>query len=131
MPRKPLHLGENYSPFLKTKRFDIFKHRVVRNPKQGLPRDMFTAWYRDEDVPRPVCEVILFVHPHGVFVEWVHVCEEHRRQGIATEVLTALDAKWGPLTITGATIAGEKFVAAYGKKKKKPTKVKSVTRKRN
>lgn len=131
MAKNQLHLTEPYLPFLKTKRFDIFKHRVVRNPKQGLPRDMFTAWHHSEDVPRSVCEVTLFAHPHGIFVEWVHVCEEHRREGIATEVLSAIEKKWGPLVITGATHAGEKFVESYEKKKKKPTKVKRVARKRS
>lgn len=133
MPRAPAK--EIYSPFIKTKRFDIFKHRVVRNPKQGLPRDVFTVWHRNEDVPRPVCEVVLFFTPYGIWVEWLHVCEEHRRQGIATEVLRALEKKFGEITASGATTAGEKFVAAYQKKpvKKKTTKtkVKRVARKRS
>lgn len=125
-----------YEPFIKTKRFDIFRHYVVRNPEQGLPRDMFTAWHHSEDVPRPVCEVIVYTHPYGIFVEWIHVCEEHRRQGIATEVLTAIEKKWGALTVTGATAAGEKFVAAYeltrSHKSAPPTKkAKRVSRKRN
>lgn len=102
-----------YQPFAQTKRFDIFRHIVVRNPEQGLPRDVFTAWYRDEDVPRPVCEVVLFVHPMGIFVEWVHVCEQYRRQGIATEVLEAITQRWGPLDMTGATPVGEKFVETF------------------
>lgn len=131
MAKNPIRAIENYSPFLKTKRFDIFKHRVVRNPKQGLPRDMFTAWHHSEDVPRPVCEVVIYPHTvFGNFVEWVHVCEEHRRQGIATEVITAIEQTYGALVLTGATKVGEKFVASY-EKKKKPTKVKRVARKRS
>lgn len=124
-----------YQPFIKTKRFDIFHHRVVRNPKLGHPKEMFTAWFHGVDVPRPICEVILWPNPYGLFVEWVHVCEEYRRKGIATEVLKALESKFGPLDMGGATDAGEKFVAAYKptKKKKKSTlkKVKRVARKRN
>jgi hypothetical protein len=52
-------------------------------------------------------------------------------------VLAAIEKKWGTLTVTGATATGEKFVAAYGRKKKitksaKPTKkAKRVSRKRN
>lgn len=135
-----------YQPFLQTERFDIFHHRVVRNPKVGLPKEMFTAWYRDDDIPRPVCEVILWPNPYGVYVEWVHVCQEHRRQGIATEVLAALENKLGPFDgLSGATDAGEKFVEAYenrlqkaskkkttaSNKKSKKKKVTNVTRKRN
>jgi GNAT superfamily N-acetyltransferase len=133
--KKSLNRDEAYEPFLKTKRFDIFQHHVVRNPEQGLPRDLFTVWYRDEDVPRPVCEVVLFFSPIGNWVEWLHVCEEHRRQGIATEVMRALEKRFGKLTAVGATTAGIKFVAAYTKKKPvtktTKTKVKRVTRKRN
>ena len=139
MPKLDDRFGEPYAPFVQTKRFDIFRHRVVRNPEQGLPRDLFTAWYRDEDVPRSVCEVVLFIYPHGIYVEWVHVCARYRRKGVATEVLTALQNKWGPLSMSGITDAGEKFVAAYNRKnnkKPKPTnkntnRVKRVTRKRN
>lgn len=118
-----------YKPFIKTQRFDIFHHRVVRNPKLGHPREMFTAWYRADDVPRPVCEVILYPNPYGVYVEWVHVCEEHRRYGIATEVMAALEAKFGTLDMSGATEAGEAFVEAYREaypeKKKQPARKKS------
>lgn len=123
-----------YQPFIKTKRFDIFHHRVVRNPKLGHPKEMFTAWFHTVDVPRPVCEVILWPNPFGLYVEWVHVCEEYRREGIATEVLHALEEKFGPLVMCGVTDAGAKFVAAYTpikKNKSNPNKVKRVARKRS
>lgn len=106
-----------YQPFLQTQRFDIFHHRVVRNPKLGYPKEVFTAWFRDEDVPRSVCEVTLFPNPFGLYVEWVHVCEEYRRQGIATEVMRALENKFGALDMSGATDAGEAFVDAYRENK--------------
>ena len=114
-----------YQPFITTPRFDIFHHRNVRNPKMGHPKEMFTAWYRDEDVPRPVCEVILYPNPYGIYVEWVHVCEEYRRHGIATEVVAALEEKFGTLDMGGATDAGEAFVDSYREaypEKKKPRK---------
>lgn len=125
-----------YQPFIKTKRFDIFHHRVVRNPDLGHPKEMFTAWFHGEDVPRPVCTVILWPNPYGLYVEWVQVCDTYRRKGIATEVLHALETKLGALDMGGATDAGEKFVAAYKpvkQKKKKSTlnKVKRVARKRS
>lgn len=111
-----------YQPFLQTARFDIFHHRVVRNPEMGLPKEVFTAWFRDEDVPRSVCEVTLFPNPFGLYVEWVHVCEEYRRQGIATEVMRALEKKFGELDMSGATEAGEGFVATYRKNTKSVTR---------
>lgn len=138
MAKKPNYapFTGTYQPFIKTQRFDIFHHRVVRNPDLGHPREMFTAWFHGEDVPRPVCEVILGPNPYGIYVEWVHVCEEHRRKGIATEVVRALEQKLGALDMSGATDAGEGFVAAYKKPNKKKNKsntnkVKRVARKRS
>lgn len=134
-----------YSPFIQTKRFDIFHHCVVRNPNAGYPRELFTAWGRAYDSPpRPVCEVVLWPNPYGLYVEWVHVDEQHRRMGIATEVLRALREKLGKLDMAGATDEGENFVAARAKSinapvkkqvpvalKKKAKKAKRVTRTRN
>lgn len=113
---------DRYEPFCKTKRFDIFHHRVVRNPDVGLPRDVYTAWFHSEDVPKPVCVVTLFdwsamaenKETH-IFVDWAEVTDDWRRKGIATEVLHALQAKLGPLTVTGATEAGEAFADAWEK----------------
>ena len=81
----PVELELGYDPVFQTPRFDVFLTMVVRNPGLGFGRDVYMAWFRDEDVPRSVCEVTLF----GNFVEWLHVCEQHRRQGIATEVMGA------------------------------------------
>jgi len=134
-----------YNPLIQTKRFDIFHHCVVRNPTAGYPRELFTAWRREYDAPaRPLCEVVLWPNPYGLYVEWVHVDEQHRRQGIATEVLRALREKFGELDMDGATDEGENFVAARADRinapvkkqaliasKKKTKKVKRVARKRN
>lgn len=100
---------DDYKPDIQTERFDVFLHRVVRNPALGSARDVFTAWFREKDVPRPVCVVTLF----GNFVEWVHVSERFRRQGIASEVLEGIEKEYGVLHMEGATDAGEAFVEAY------------------
>jgi len=114
-------VSEAYAPFLKTARFDIFHHRVVRNPELGVPRDMYTAWFHSEDVPKPVCVVTIYTYEllepkensqFSRFVEWVEVTSDHRREGIATEVLRALRDKLGYLSLSGATDEGEAFVAA-------------------
>ena len=43
------------------------------------------------------------------YVEWVHVCETMRREGIATEVLRGLEQHIGELMMDGATDAGDAF----------------------
>lgn len=135
MPKKGGTVGPftgTYCPFIQTARFDIFHQHVVRNPAAGHPRELFTVWGRRyDDMPRPVCEVVLHPNPYGLWVEWIHVDEEHRRNGIATEVLRALRKKLGLLTITGATVVGENFVAAREKFiNSRPDRAPTTTRKK-
>lgn len=94
-----------------TRRFDVFHIYIEREPTIGAGRDVYTAWYRNEDVPRSVCEVTLF----GNYVEWIHVCETMRRMGIATEVLNGLEKYVGSLTMEGVTESGESFCRSITK----------------
>lgn len=100
-------------PILKTARFDIHKHEIFRSEEMGgVPRSVFHAWFHSGyDVPKPVCVVTVFEMLK--FVEWVHVDEEWRRTGIATEVLRAIESLFGELDIIGVTKAGQGFCAAY------------------
>jgi len=100
-----------------TERFDVFYVHVERNPQLGCGRDVYMAWHRHEDVPRSVCEVTLW----GNYIEWLHVCEEWRRNGVATEVMRGLEKNVGELDYSGVTEAGEAFCAAYEKKTEQQT----------
>jgi hypothetical protein len=102
---------EDYNPLIKTKRFDIFHHHVTRNPQLGFGRDVYEAWPHSQDQPRSVCEVTLC----GNYVEWIHVCEIERRQGIATEVMLALEGVIGCLEADGVTESGIGFCDYYCK----------------
>lgn len=87
-------------PVIRTERFDIFHHVVERNPSLGVPKDVYEAWFHSEDVPRSVCEVTIWKSKSfGNYVEWCHVCEQYRRQGIATEVMRAIENHVGELAI--------------------------------
>ena len=105
---------EKYEPLLRTKRFDIFHQRVVRNPKWGLPRDVYSAWFHCDDVPKPVCVVTVWKdNPYFPnYVEWCEVTDDWRRQGVAAEVLRALRIHLGELTLNGGTKDGDAFLAA-------------------
>ena len=98
----------DYKPVLQTDRFDIFHVHVTRNPNLGCGRDVYMAWARNEDIPRSLCEVTLL----GNHVEWIHVCEGWRRQGIAREVIAGLECLVGELELEGTTEAGEAFCRA-------------------
>ena len=47
-------------------------------------RTVFQAWFHSEDVAKPVC-IVTINESFADFVEWVHVDEQYRRQGIATD----------------------------------------------
>jgi len=96
----------DYDPTIQTARFDVFHVHITRSPDLGCGRDVYMAWFREHDVPRSVCEVTLF----GNYAEWIHVCKEWRRQGIATEVLRGIETLVGPVKLHGVTESGEAFV---------------------
>lgn len=109
-------MTNDYKPEFQTERFDVFRHRVTRNPELVAPRDVYEAWFRDDDIPRSVCEITVWPSTSfGNFIEWVHVCEKHRRNGIATEVMKALEKHLGQLDFEGVTPAGIAFCEAYEK----------------
>lgn len=98
--------SERYDPRIQTERFDVWRHSIVRKP--GRPREVYQAWFRDEDVPKPVC--VVTVDGGRGYLEWVHVDEQYRRRGIATEVLRAVDDDIGIETADGVTEAGVRLV---------------------
>lgn len=92
-----------------TCRFDVFHTHVEWEGEIGVGsgRDVYMAWFREEAVPRSVCEVTL---DESGYVEWIHVCEGFRRQGIATEVFRGLEDYLGEeLVVEGVTGAGNAF----------------------
>lgn len=97
--------------FGSTERFDIFRVRVVRDVFTGLPRDVYMAWHHSEDVPKPVCTVTLNGHiPYGgqqFEVDWIHVDECCRREGIATEVMLFLISHLPNVTYQGVSEEGD------------------------
>lgn len=101
---------------LRTERFNIHRHEITRDEKLGgMSRTVFHAWHHTEDVAKPVCIVTInegFLN----YVEWIHVDEQYRREGIATEVLRAIETDIGGVLLDGATDEGEAFCEAYERK---------------
>lgn len=97
---------------IQTGRFAIFSHEI----KCGIMcRTVFQAWFHSEDVPKPVC-IVTINEGFADFVEWVHVDEQFRRQGIATEVMRGIEDIIPGITISGATDEGDAFCEAYERK---------------
>lgn len=95
---------------IQTERFTIHQFFIPRDEKLGEGRDYYVAMFRDEDVPRPVCEVVVWNN----YLEWVHVCETMRRQGIATEVILAIEAHIGSILVKeGVTETGIQLCKSF------------------
>lgn len=101
------------TPLFCTRRFDVYKHEVTRNKDLWMwPRSVYQAWFRSCDVPRPVCVVTINQFCMN-YVEWIYVEDDYRRQGIATEIMKAIESEIGECTLSGATEEGEAFVDSY------------------
>jgi hypothetical protein len=112
-----MDLFEAIQPVFQTERFDVFRVTCVRNPALGVPRTVYIAFHRHQDIPRPVCIcTVLGKCPiDGLpYVEWLEVTSNDRRTGIATEVLLGVQDFIGPMIAEPVTHAGEKLVEALG-----------------
>ena len=101
-----------YGP-IRTNRLTIFSIEIPRDKAVGgFPRTVFQAWFHSNDVPKPICNVTI---NEGLldYVEWVEVDEHFRRQGIATEVMQAIESVIPGITLYGCTESGEAFCDAY------------------
>lgn len=101
-------------PRIRSERFDIYHHDICRSEANGgLARSVYHAWFHSQDVPFPVC-VVTINECFMDYVEWIHVEERYRRQGIATEVLRAIELELGRVvTMDAVTDLGRAFVESY------------------
>jgi hypothetical protein len=108
---------EAMKPAFQTERFDVFCARCVRNPAFGVHRDVYLAFHRHRDIPRPVC--VCTIWPNcpidGLpYLEWLEVTCNEQRTGIASEVFLGVQDHIGPMIADPVTHAGEKLVEALG-----------------
>ena len=76
---------------VRSDRFSIYRHEIRRSEQLGgMPRTVFHAWFHSEDVAKPVC-IVTVDECYANYIEWIHVDELFRREGIATEVLRAIE----------------------------------------
>ena len=113
-------------PVITTDRFEVFRATCERCQKGCKARDVYLAFFRKEDVPRPVCTVTVWPAAplwdsdgklsdrKSRYVEWCEVAEAFRREGIATEVLLAIQDFAGSLDSMGVTDDGIAFLEAIG-----------------
>ena len=101
-------------PAFSTENLEVFRATCMREKGGSLPIDVFIAFFNfapDEPLPEPACMITIRDWNTWVerskesdydwnfrTVEWVYVPEELRRQGIATEVVLAIQEHIGPLS---------------------------------
>lgn len=102
-------MGRTYLRVAETDRFFLESTIVERD--NGLSREHITLWPK-KDIPRPVASITLF----GNFVEWMTVCDCYRRQGVATEMVYAVETLYGQLEFNGVTETGKLFENSYKEK---------------
>ena len=110
-------IANDWKVLLSTERFDIHGSAITRSENLGgHERHVYQAWHHTEDVARPVCIVTIW-ESFGNYVEWIHVEEQFRREGIATEVLRAIEETiGGNVSFEGATVEGIAFCDHYESK---------------
>jgi len=96
-------------PTFQTRRFDVFRSQC-RN-REGVERDMYSAFCRYEDVSRPACTIIVSrVLINGQpFVEWIEVERNMRHKKIGNEVLLGIQEFYRPMNASPVEHVGEKL----------------------
>jgi hypothetical protein len=91
----------------KSMRITIAKMSSVPNAMLSQ-RDVYVAWNRYSEDPRPVCFCVVF--PAMQWVDWIETREDVRRRGYATEMLAAIEKERGEeLIAEPATELGQLF----------------------
>ena len=103
-------------PVIRTARFDVHSHEIMRSEKLGgMSRTVFQAWDHSRDIPKPLC-VVTINESFMDYVEWIHVDEQYRREGIATEVMRGIEDVIPGIMLEGATDEGEAWCEHYEQK---------------
>jgi len=66
-----------------------------------------------KDMAYPVGQAWVHVSPYGPFLDWLHVMDGHRRAGIGSALLSAIEQRWPDVICDPATELGELFLAKY------------------
>lgn len=101
-------------PTFRTKRLRVWEVVGVPAPSMHVPRRMYLAcldWA--VDWPGVIASCSVLDVPDFRTVDWLEVVTIFRRRGLGTELLRAIEARVGKLTVGGATREGTLFCAAW------------------
>lgn len=64
-----------------------------------------------EEMAYPVAQAWVVTN-YGPYIDWLHVMDGHRRQGIGTALLKAITERWPDVEFDAYTESGELFLAS-------------------
>jgi GNAT superfamily N-acetyltransferase len=74
------------------------------------PSARWAVEYWRKDMAFPVAQAWVFVSPSGVYIDWLHVMEFCRRQGVGKALFAAIRGRWPDVEFDAVTEAGEAFL---------------------
>ncbi len=81
---------------------------VVSWSKAGI---RWAVEYWQSEMAYPVAQAWVVMN-YGPYVDWLHVMEGHRRQGIGTALLKAITKRWPNVEFDAFTESGELFLGS-------------------
>lgn len=68
--------------------------------------------YWRREMAFPVAQAWVLHDPYGAYIDWLHVMEGCRRQGIGKALFAAIKQRWPDVEYDAVTEAGERFASA-------------------
>ena len=97
-----------------TEQLVVFRTALPRPVQQnGLIRRVYFAFDAQSEEKQLAAFVVVSECGYGNYVEWIHVHEDRRREGIATRVLRCIEERASELVLTGTTPEGKTFTEYY------------------
>lgn len=78
------------------------------------PSARWAVEYWRPNMAFPIAQAWVFTDPYGEYIDWFHVMEGCRRQGIGKALFQAIRQQWPDVEYDAVTEAGEGFVKGMG-----------------
>lgn len=116
---RPAPLPIPTEPTFRTERLRVWEIVGIPSPTMHVPHQMYVACLDDGETDWPGVLVSCSIlptpgdNPQAACVDWLEVVPLFRREGYGTELLRAIEARVGKLSVGSATREGELFCAAW------------------
>jgi GNAT superfamily N-acetyltransferase len=77
----------------------------------SYPAIRWSVEYWRKEMAFPVAQAWVCDSPYGPYIDWLHVMEGHRRQGIGRALFAAIRRRWPDVEFDAVTDDGELFLS--------------------